>query len=177
MINIKIIIALSAIALKTLAACSSSDVKKEPVADKPASHTQVNAIAVIPAFTMQDAMGKTIDLQSLKGKKVFVNLWAVWCPPCRREMPSIAALYAKADKQKTVFIMLSLDENFQSSLDFMKKNKLDLPVYFPSEKLPAMFDIDGIPATFIFNEAGELIKQNNGADDYDTDEYLRLLNS
>ena len=158
-------------------ACSSSALEKEQVADKSASKAQVNTIAKIPAFTIQDAAGKAIDLQSLKSKKVFVNLWASWCPPCRTEMPSIAALYAKADKESTAFILLSLDENFQSSLNFMKENKLDLPVYFPSQDLPVLFNTGGIPATFIFNETGELIKQHNGADDYDTDEYLQLLNS
>src|SRR5687768_7221789 len=52
----------------------------------------------LPPFTMQDIDGKTINLQSLKGKKVFVNLWASWCPPCRREMPSIEKLAKAVDK-------------------------------------------------------------------------------
>lgn len=50
-----------------------------------------------------------------------------------------------------------------------------LPVYYPAEKLPAMFNINGIPATFIFNEKSELIKVNNGMDDYDTDIYFQML--
>lgn len=172
--TIKSFIALGAIAIIALAACSSPQNKKN--GDGSAAPPASSAVK-LPAFTIQDASGKTIDLQSLKGKKVFVNLWAAWCPPCKAEMPSIAALYNKTDKEKTVFVLLSLDENFQSSIDFMKKNNFDLPLYFPAQQLPALFNTDGIPATFIFNEAGELIKQNNGADDYDTDEYVELLKS
>lgn len=126
---------------------------------------------------MTDVNGNTTDLQSLKGKKVFVNLWAPWCPPCRAEIPSIEALYSKTDKEKVVFLMLSLDENFDLAKQFAKAKNLQSPVYYPAEKLPAMFNTDGIPATFIFNEKGELIKQNNGADDYDTEEYEKLLKS
>ena len=174
--SIKSIIALSIIAVIVLAACSSPVNGKEGD-EATSSATPSNSAVKLPAFSIKDVMGKTIDLQSLKGKKVLVNLWAAWCPPCKAEMPSIAALYDKIDKEKTVFVLLSLDEDFQSSVDFMKKNKFDLPVYFPAQELPALFNTGGIPATFIFNEAGELIKQNNGADDYDTDEYLRLLKS
>lgn len=49
----------------------------------------------LPAFAMKDMQGRDVNLQSLKGKKVFVNLWASWCPPCRTEMPSIEKLYGR----------------------------------------------------------------------------------
>ena len=71
--------------------------------------------------------------------------------------------------------MLSLDENFELAKNFAKKNNMQLPVYYPAEGLPAIFKTDGIPATFIFDEKGGLMKQNNGMDDYDTDEYVQLL--
>ena len=124
---------------------------------------------------MTDANGNIVDMASLKGKKVFVNLWATWCPPCRAEIPSIEALDSKVDKGKTAFVMLSLDESFELAKQFAKKRNMQLPVYYPAEGLPAMFKTDGIPATFIFNEKGELVKQNNGADDYDTEEYMQLM--
>ena len=129
----------------------------------------------LPAFAMTDASGKTVDLSSFRGKKIFVNLWATWCPPCRAEIPSIEALAGKVDEDKTLFIMLSLDEHFDVAKNFAKRDGLKLPVYFPAEKLPALFNTEGIPATFIFNENGDLIKQNIGADDYSTAEYIRLL--
>jgi hypothetical protein len=50
-----------------------------------------------------------------------------------------------------------------------------VPVYYPAENLPELFKTDGIPATFIFDENGNLIKQNNGAADYNTDVYTALL--
>ncbi len=76
-----------------------------------------------------------------------------------------------------MFIMLSLDDEFEKAKRYASKNKLNLPVYYPTENLPLLFKTQGIPATFIFNEKGELIRQNMGAEDYDTDAYLQLLKS
>lgn len=73
--------------------------------------------------------------------------------------------------------MLSLDDDFSKAKQFAKAKNLKLPIYHPAESLPEIFDIEGIPATFIFNEKGELIKQNNGADDYNTNAYVQLLKS
>lgn len=129
----------------------------------------------LPAFAMTDASGKIVDLSSFKGKKVFVNLWATWCPPCRAEMPSIEELASKVADGNTVFIMLSLDENFDVAKRFAKNKNLKVPIYYPAEKLPALFKTDGIPVTFIFNENGDLVKQNNGSDDYNSDLYIDLL--
>src|SRR5687768_2285943 len=66
----------------------------------------------LPPFSILDENGQVINLQDLKGKKVLVNLWASWCPPCRREMPSIEQLRQSLDTNKVVFILLSLDDDF-----------------------------------------------------------------
>lgn len=131
----------------------------------------------MPAFTMTDVNGNVINTNDFKGKKVFVNLWASWCPPCRAEIPSIEKLKTKADPQKVAFVMLSLNKNFEVAKEFAKSINIQLPVYYPVEKLPELFNIEGIPATFIFNEKGELTKVNNGGDNYDTASYLQLLNT
>jgi thiol-disulfide isomerase/thioredoxin len=129
----------------------------------------------LPSFRLEAADGSIINLTDLKGKKVFVNLWATWCPPCRAEIPSIEKLYKKINKEKVAFVMLSLDDNFNSAKRFAKAKHLQIPVYYPAENLPSMFNINGIPATFIFDENGELIKANMGMDNYNTSSYVQLL--
>jgi len=71
--------------------------------------------------------------------------------------------------------MLSLDDNINLPKRYAIKSHLQLPVYYPAEGLPEIFRVDGIPPTFIFNEKGELMRANSGAEDYDTDEYMQLL--
>lgn len=165
----------AAVAIFAIAACSSAAVKTEeaPVAESTPPVATVGP--EFPSFAMKDAAGNAINLQSLKGKKVFVNLWASWCGPCRSEMPSIEKLYASVDKSKVAFVLLSFDENPDASLRFMQRSKLTLPVYFPAEQPPALFQPEGIPATYIFDEKGYLIKQNIGAEDYNTSAYRQLL--
>ena len=168
-------IAISAVLVVGLVSCASKSDEGKKSETQITQYAESNAAAMLPAFKMTDVNGNIVDMASLKGKKIFVNLWATWCPPCMAEIPSIEALASKVDKEKTVFIMLSLDGNFEVAKKFAKKNNMQLPVHYPAEDLPAMFKTDGIPATFIFNEKGELIKANNGMDDYDTDEYVQLM--
>ena len=173
--TIQSFIAVTVIVIIAFGSCSSSleDGKKDIAAATGPSEPQKTIL--MPAFKMTDVNGNIIDLLSLKGKKVFVNLWATWCPPCRAEMPSIEKLYSTIDKGKVVFVMLSLDETFDKAKRFVKAKNMQAPVYYPAGNLPAMFNTGGIPATFIFNEKSELIKVNNGMEDYDTEEYRLLL--
>lgn len=136
---------------------------------------EVEEIQKLPSFNMLDVNGNKVSLASFQGKKVFVNLWATWCPPCRHEIPSIEKLYKEADKEKAVFVLLSLDEHFDEAKQFATKNKLQAPVFYPAEKLPELFNVDAIPATYIFNEQGELVKEIKSMDDYYTMEYIDLF--
>lgn len=182
--NNSVIISLTAL-LTTLAACSSNNNKEMGTAttevqqasidsNAAAAPTTVNT-AELPTFNLQDKNGDILNLQRFKGKKVFVNLWASWCPPCRAEMPSIQRLAKSVDTGKVAFVMLSLDEHFDKAKGFIKAKKLTLPIYYPAENLPALFNVQAIPSTFIFNESGRLIQRIDGGDNYDTKEYTELL--
>jgi thiol-disulfide isomerase/thioredoxin len=112
------LIAIVLASVTTLAACTSSTNSEQN--DVTALSTSENNTAKqLPAFKLQDAKGNVVDMNSFAGKKVFVNLWASWCPPCRREMPSIAKLYQSVDNEKAVFIMLALDDDFEKSKKYM----------------------------------------------------------
>jgi len=150
----------------------------KPVNTDPVLPTPVaTASPALPAFPMLNAGNQVINLSQFKGKKVFVNLWATWCPPCRAEIPSIERLGAKTDKSKVEFVMLSLDDNFEKAKLFAVKNNMKLPVYYPAGNMPPLFSVDGIPVTFIFNEKGELIYQQVGSANYDTKVFSDMLNN
>lgn len=179
------IIVLTAFSLCLLSACGNNNNNSEGNAngntDVQRTTTDNHAAAAapsasaLPSFTVQNANGEALNLQSFKGKKVFVNLWASWCPPCRREMPSIQKLAQSVDTSKVAFVMLSLDDDFNKAKSFVQKQKLTLPIYYPGENLPELFNVPGIPVTFIFNENGELTRRIDGGDDYDTNKYRAIL--
>lgn len=134
-----------------------------------------NAVEALPNFRIANAKNQVLDMAQFKGKKVFVNLWATWCPPCRAEMPSIEKLAGKIDQSKVEFVLLSLDDNFDIAKKYVLEKNLVLPIYYPASTLPQLFNVQGIPATFIFNEKGELLHRQDGAANYDSQEYVTML--
>lgn len=141
----------------------------------PAPAPAVTSSSQLPSFNMKNSLNQVVDLAAFRGKKVFVNLWATWCPPCRAEIPSIEKLAAKTDRSKTEFVMLSLDDNFEKAKTYAANNSMKLPVYYPAANLPQLFVTDGIPMTVIFNEKGEVVFNQVGSADYDTKVFLDLL--
>ena len=140
------------------------------------SNNSTNVTTELPGnFRMYDAAGKVITLESLKGKKLFVNLWATWCPPCKKELPSIERLYQSLDTAKVAFVMLALDDQFEKAKKYLSSRKSTLPVFYPAEDLPALFRVEYIPTTFIFDDTGKIIHRVDGSDDYDTEKFRSLL--
>lgn len=158
-------------------ACDNNKVNPKSTSDEATTveSTSTHSAKTLPGFKMVNSKGEIVELSQFAGKKLFVNLWASWCPPCRAEMPSIERLYQKVDTSKVAFIMLALDESFEKSLAWANKQKLNLPLFYPAENLPPLFEVDGIPVTFIFNEAGELVHQVEGSDNYNTAAYKKML--
>lgn len=159
----------------TTAATETTTVGSEPAAVANDWQKPERSRNELPNMQLEDAAGNSHNLQSFRGKKVFVNLWASWCPPCKAEMPSIEKLYKSVDPDKAAFIMLAVDDKFETSLNYIKGAKLDLPVYFAQGDLPALFQTEGIPATFFFDENGMLVQQIIGSRDYNTDEFRAML--
>jgi thiol-disulfide isomerase/thioredoxin len=170
------------LAFTGLAACNNT-VTQKTAASQPSpatastqeAATPETGATMLPSFAMADANGKTVDLQQFRGKKLFVNLWATWCPPCRAEMPSIEKLFKAADKEKAQFVLLSLDNDFETAKKYVQANNLSMPIFYPAGNMPKLFEVEGIPATFIFNEEGKLIEQRVGSDNYNTPAYRKLF--
>ena len=124
---------------------------------------------------LRTADGRAVNLSDLKGKVVFVNLWASWCPPCRAEMPGIEALYKKVDKSKVAFVMLSLDDDPAKAQRFFKSQGYTFPLYFRTGPLPAPFDSNSIPSTVILGPDGQVAARHDGMAEYDTPEFRAAL--
>lgn len=119
--------------------------------------------------------GRAANLSDLKGKVVFVNLWASWCPPCVAEMPGIHALYKKVNPHKVAFVMLSLDENPAKAQAMIKRQGYTFPVYFPAGPLVLPFDSHSIPSTVILDPEGQVAARHDGMAEYDTPEFKAAL--
>ena len=77
-----------------------------------------------------DPAGQRKSIADYRGKIVVINFWGAWCPPCRREMPSLAELYGRFKGNPEVqFIFLQIGESMAKSLAYVNREGFDLPVF------------------------------------------------
>src|ERR1700744_3525044 len=112
-----------------------------------------------PALVVQTVDGKVLDLQQQKGKVVFINFWATWCPPCLAELPSVNDLYLKVkDNPNIVFLSIDADNNLPKSSLFLKNKGYVFPVYGGEMKgLPHTFYPEIIPTTVVIDKKGFIV--------------------
>jgi peroxiredoxin len=111
-------------------------------------------------FTLADLQGKAWHLQDLRGKVVLVNFWATWCPPCRKEMPDLDALYNKFKDQGFVVLAIS-DEEAAKVSPFIVERKISYPVLLdPGRKVNDLFIVEGIPKSFVYDRSGKMVAQS-----------------
>lgn len=111
-------------------------------------------------FTLTDLHGTSWHLRDLKGKVVLVNFWATWCPPCRKEMPDLQALYDKYKEQGFVVLSIS-DEESAKVAPFIAERKITYPVVLdPGRKVNDAFVVEGIPKSFVYDRDGKLVTQS-----------------
>lgn len=142
---------------------------------KPEILSEEDQLNVSYDFKLIDAQGETVSFESFKGKTVFLNLWATWCPPCIAEMPDINDLYGKMDHDEVVFVMISRDDDFQKALRFTNKKGYDFPVYAAGSRLPQVFQTNSIPTTFIISPEGKMVAKRKGMAKYDSEEFRNFL--
>ena len=141
---------------------SQPDANSQQVQDK---------VAAIP-FTLKDQYGKTHTLADYKGKVIFLNFWATWCPPCRAEMPDIQKLYERSPQEgeKAVVVLgvaapkLGSEKDKDGIKAFMEKNGYTYPVLMDrGGKLFEAYGIRAIPTTYLIDRNGNIIGRVQGA--------------
>jgi thiol-disulfide isomerase/thioredoxin len=121
-------------------------------------------------FTLPLTGGGTVTLSALKGKVVFLNFWATWCPPCRAEMPDIEAVYQSYKDKGIAFIAVNLQEKKSDVVSFLKKNGYTFPAALDSSGTVGMsYGAQSIPTTLLIDKQGRIAaaaiggRQWNGA--------------
>lgn len=117
-------------------------------------------------FELKDQYGKTHKLSDYKGKVLFLNFWATWCPPCKMEMPDIQKIYEKYEKQgeKSEVVVLSVAApNTQDEKDidgikaFLEENGYTYPVLMDDGGYTfGAYRISSLPTTFMIDKEGNV---------------------
>lgn len=133
-----------------------------------------------PDFTLPDLEGKMVRLSDHKGKVVFLNIWATWCPPCVQEMPSMEKLYKALKGEDFQILAVSIDKQGAEAVQpFMKKHKLNFTVLVDKEETTkSAYQTTGVPETFIIDRNGTIVEKVIGPRDWassDAIDYFRNL--
>lgn len=115
----------------------------------------------MPAITLNHIDLRPVALDSIHNERVIVNLWATWCPPCRREMP----LLAEADTHPGVTVVLANQGEQPLAVSrFLKGEQLNLKYALldPAMQLMGLAEAQGLPATLVFDGEGHLIERHIG---------------
>jgi thiol-disulfide isomerase/thioredoxin len=133
--------------------------------------TPVTPPRPIPPVAFTDEAGHSLSLADVKGRAVLLNLWATWCVPCQKEMPSLDRLQAKLGGPRFQVIAVSIEKQGGAVVrPFYRQLGLQaLGVYLdPSGKAPSTLGIQGVPATLLIDVNGCEIGRKLGALEWDS---------
>ena len=145
----------------------------------PLSHSlTVQAPVAASALVLKDLEGEATDLAKLRGKVVLINFWATWCPPCRREMPSMERLSNALEGEPFVVLAVDVGEDRDTIEAFT--SQLDTTPTFPilldtdSRTLQA-WKVAGLPSTFVVDRQGRIVASAIGGREFDHPELIQAI--
>lgn len=160
------------------AACLSAWAQAEDLPPLTHALTPISQPYAAPALMLPDLDGKAHDLSALKGKVVVVNFWATWCPPCRREMPSLERLRQHLAERGLAVLAVDVGEDADTVFSFT--GQLD-----PAPAFPMLLDKDsaamqrwkvkGLPTTFVVDARGRVVFRAVGGREFDHEAIVQQL--
>jgi len=134
-----------------------------------------------PDFELETLDGETLKLSDLRGKKVILNFWATWCPPCREEMPAMQK-YFDEHKDEVVIVAVNMtdrDTNEEAVHDYINEFNFTYPIPMDREdEVSKAYGVINVPTTYFIGTDGVVQQpRRSGPVDYDyIDEMVNKLN-
>ncbi len=130
-----------------------------------------------PAISLADTTGQSIELSELQGKLVIVNLWATWCEPCLREMPSLERLQSRLGERIAVLAVAEDRGGNKTVEPFIAKLGLkSVKIYIdPKSEAGHAFGVRGLPTSFLIDREGKVLGRVEGAAEWDSPKILGVI--
>jgi thiol-disulfide isomerase/thioredoxin len=132
-----------------------------------------------PPLSFDDPRGNTVSLADFAGKLVVLNLWATWCAPCLREMPSLDRMQARLGEDVLV-LAISEDRGGNKVVEpFIDKLGLKSVKFYldPKNGAERAFKVQGLPTSFVIDRQGNVLGRVEGAAEWDSPKLLDILKS
>jgi peroxiredoxin len=129
-----------------------------------------------PDFSLPDLDGETHTLSAYKGKVVIVNFWATWCPPCRREVPSMQRAYKALEGSGVVMLAVHVGGDEDKIWTFLNDMDVTFPVLVDAGgKTGRKWPMRGLPTTFVVNPQGRIALRAIGGREWDDPAILKTI--
>ncbi len=144
---------------------SAQDITRQPGPPAPGKLPPVPEVdRLAPDFTLTDLEGNSVTLSDFRGKVVFINFWATWCPPCRAEMPEIEAIYQDYKDKDVVVIGIDILEAEDEVRQYVQQGGYSWTfVLDTTGGVTADYGITAIPTSFFLDKEGVIQAVNIGA--------------
>ncbi len=127
-------------------------------------------------FTLSSLESSDVKLSDYRGKVVFLNFWATWCPPCRSEMPSMDRLYGKLHESGLEILAVDLQEPKDTVRKFVKDNKLAFTVLLDTKgAVGGAWGAQSIPTTYLIDRKGGILARTIGGREWDSPDMVALF--
>jgi peroxiredoxin len=134
---------------------------------------------LVPDFELPDLLsGAPVALSAQRGRVVFVNFWATWCPPCREEAPSLERMYGRLRAEGFEVLAISIDarSDLDEVTEFQREFGLSFPVLLdPDQTAHTFFGVTGVPETYVIDTRGRLAERFIGPRNWDDPRYTRAV--
>lgn len=148
---------------KSIAKNQNSSGSSNNMESQSSTETDSKSTSKAPDFKLKDINGKEVSLSDFKGKKVFLNFWASWCPPCKAEMPDIEKLYQETKNTDLVILGVDLGENKQVVKSFITSKHYNYEFLLDTNQEAAdEYNISAIPSSFFIDKDGNIIAAHTG---------------
>ena len=128
--------------------------------------TMDEIIEMVCSYEVEDLNGKKVSLNDVKGKYVFLNFWATWCPPCQSEMPELQALYEKYLGDDVAVVTISMPDTKQSVEDiknYIQQEGYSFPVWIDDGFFSVQFNVASLPTSYVIQKDGRPYGYVSGA--------------
>ncbi len=129
-----------------------------------------------PEIVLENLDGEVISLADFRGRVVIVNFWATWCPPCRKEMPSMQRAWQELRENGVVMLAVHVGGTPDQVWEFASEFGLDFPIVIDTtSKVSRSWPMRGLPTTFVIDPGGRIAYFALGAREWDDPDILQTV--
>ena len=127
-------------------------------------------------FKLKNLDGEFVSLSDFKGQVVMINFWATWCPPCRKEMPSMQRAWEQYQKNDIMMLAVHIGGDVDEIWSFVSEYNLDFPVLIDgNSKVSNAWPILGIPTSFVIDKQGKIAYRAIGGREWDSPQLMQMM--